>query len=115
MSKVNEILHRKLLATGEEAREFGLNKLANNIFETIGSFSEKADQYDIEMLKENVVKHLWKASAEIMAYYDLESVDAEKLDKYLEEISEEFISEIKKTLNIDSTIGPLEPKLLGQK
>lgn len=117
MKKLNKIIYNKLLLQAQEAKDNGFKKLANNIFETIGSVPEDEDvKYSYSELKSDIEIGLWKIASNIMKYYDLDSIDAQKLDSTIEVLAENFVEEIEKTLDIEpTTIGPLEDKVLGQK
>jgi hypothetical protein len=115
MKNLHQIIYNKLLLQAEEAKELGLTKLASNINSAIGSMAEEdKNLYSFNELEGNLEKYLWKMSMETIKYYDLESVDVEKLQLVVEAMSEKFIEEINNTLNVNGP-GPLEPKVPGQK
>lgn len=116
MKKLNETIYNKLLLQGEEARERGMDKLASSIFEAIGSCPEdERKEYTYRELKEDVQRDLWKIAARVLAYYDLQSLDAEVLDKEIVSLAGHLVDDIELSLGVDEVIaGPLEPKLPGQ-
>jgi hypothetical protein len=116
MLKLNKVLYKKLLLQAEEAKDQNDKKLANAILHTIGSMSEDEEiEYSYSDLKSDIYEGLWKLSGYLMKYYDLKSVDAEKINSIIEPLSNEFIEILESELEISSsTIGPLEPKTPGE-
>lgn len=115
MKKVNSVIYYKLLLQAEEAKDRNLTKLANGIVKAIGSMPEEEKvNYSYSELQDDLYDGLWKLAANIIKYYDLNSVDAEKLDKTLESLANKVINEVEKTLDIDLVIGPYEVKVPGQ-
>ena len=68
--KLNETIYRKLIAQAEEAREQGLTKLADSIFEAIGSEEEPMPiEYSYTKLQDDIHLDLWKLATRIALYY----------------------------------------------
>lgn len=115
MLKLNKTLYNKLLLQAEEAKDQDNKKLANAILYTIGSMSEDEDvEYSYSALKDDIYNNLWKLSGYLMKYYDLNSVDAEKINSIIEPMAENFIEILESELEISDTVGPLEPKTPGE-
>ncbi len=115
MKKLNETIYRKLYAQAEEAKAKGMTKLASDIFEAIGPYSnEEKSEYSYAQLQEDIHRDLWKVATRLLHYYDLKSVDAEKLDEEIIRWASNLTDDLEHTLKIDSVVGPLEPKLPGE-
>lgn len=116
MKKLNEVLYNKLLAQAEEAKTLGLTKLASNIHEAIGPYAnDEAAEYTYRQLQEDIHRDLWKVATRLMYYYDLESMDAQKLDRELFAQATRMLEDLEQTMGVDSVVvGPLEPKVPGQ-
>lgn len=116
MKKLNKTVYEKLILQAEEAKEQNMIKLANAILSSLTSTPETENvSYCIAELNRDVYHDLWKTATNILKYYDLDSVDAEKIDETIEIFASKFISELEHTLSIpEGTIGPLEDKLPGQ-
>jgi len=116
MTKVNNIIYKKLLLQAEEAKEQGLNKLASSICGAIGPVPEDERlEYSHAKMNDDIHYGLWKLATHILKYHDLESVDAEKIDQVIEALASKFVKELEESLGIDPVkAGPLEPKLLGE-
>jgi hypothetical protein len=116
MKKLNAVVYNKLLLQAEEAKDQGLKKLAQGI---LGSLTPAPEEEKISYgsgdLNDDIYHGLWALSTNVLKYYDLESVDAEKVNEVIEIFAEKFISDLENTLGIDKgTIGPLEPTLPGE-
>jgi len=116
MTKLNSVIHRKLLAQAEEAREKKMTKLAECIESSIGQeAAEESEEYPYTQLREDIHLDLWKSAARLMAYYDMESADAEKVNEAIVHLASKVLDELESTLGVDSiVIGPLEPKVPGE-
>lgn len=115
MKKLNETIYNKLLLQAEEAKEQGMTKLASGILEAIGSFpAEEFEEYSYNDLKDDVHKDLWKIASKIMYYYNLESVDADKLDKSLVSWANKITDDLENTLDVTDVVGPFEPNVIGE-
>jgi hypothetical protein len=116
VTKVNPVVYNKLLAQMEEAKERKMTKLASRIGGAIGSYpAEEAEEYPFTKLEEDIHQDLWKSAARLIAYYDLESVDAEKVDQAVVRLAEKVVSELEDALGADGIlVGALEPKVPGE-
>lgn len=116
MKKLNQVLYNKLLAQAEEAKTLGLTSLASGICEAIGPYAnDEASEYTYRQLQDDIRRDLWKAATRLMHYYDLESLDAQKLDRELAVQASKMIEELEQAMGVDSVVvGPLEPKVPGQ-
>lgn len=117
MKKLNSIVYNKLLLQAEEAKEQNLEKIANGILGALTPYPEDEKiNYSFSELNDDVYHNLWSLATNVLKYHNLESVDAEKIHETIEIFAEKFISELETTLGVEPcAIGPLEPKLLGQK
>lgn len=116
MKKLNDVIYKKLLLQAEEAKEQGMAKLANSIFEAIGSHPNDVEtEYSCGELRDDINKDLWKMATRLMYYYDVESADAEKINTAIVSIASKLMNDLEIVLNVDDVIiGPLEPKLFGE-
>ena len=115
MKKFNKIIYNKLLLQAQEAKYQGLNTLASGIFNAIGAYPEEENiKYSYEELNEDVYKGLWKIAGNVIQYYDINRVDAEKVNNLIESFASQFIEELEGNIDIKSNIGPLEPKVPGE-
>jgi len=114
--KLNPIIFKKLALQADEAKDRGLNKLADNINIAIQDDStQPLNTYAYVDLQEHVCQDLWKIATKLIAYYNLESVDAEKIEKIIRYASEKLMDELEINLGVDNIlVGPLEPKLFGE-
>lgn len=117
MKKLNGVIYNKLLAQAEEAKHQGLTKLANTILESIGNEPEnEVSEYSYNDLKNDVHIDMWKMATRLMRYYDIKSLDAEKLDDTIMSCASKILKEIEQTMGVDNiVIGPFEPKTFGEK
>lgn len=116
MKKLNSVIYNKLLAQAEEAKAQGLTKLASGILEAIGPYpNDESSEYTYSELKEDINRDMWKMATRLMHYYDIESLDAEKLNETMIAVASKMLEELERTMNVDSVIvGPLEPKVPGE-
>jgi uncharacterized protein HemY len=116
MKKLNSVVYEKLILQAEEAKEQNMNKLAGAILGSLTAVPEKElITYAAGELNNDIYHGLWALATNVIKYYDLESVDAEKVNEAIEVLAEKFVSEIEFSLGIETgTIGPLEPKLPGE-
>ncbi len=116
MRKLNSVIYNKLLAQAEEAKDQGHTKLANSIHVCIGAYPEnEVTEYEYSQLEEDLKMEMWKAAANVINYYGVESVDAEKMDEALTACANKMLTELEQVLGIENKFGPFEPKVLGQK
>ena len=114
MKKLNEVVYRRLLLQAEEAKERGLHKLADGVLSSLGPVPEDEDvQYSYGELQEDIYKGMWKLAIHVMKYYDVDSVDAEKVSDALETLASQLIDNLEDTLDVNS-VGPLDPKVPGE-
>ena len=116
IKKINSIIYNKLLLQAEEAKDQNLTKLASDILLALGDAPEDhVVKYSFSEMEDDVNSGLWEVVSCILKYYDMESVDAEKLNSIIELYSSKFIQEITEFLNKENVkVGPLEPDVLGQ-
>jgi hypothetical protein len=116
MKKLNSVVYNKLLLQAHEAKEQGLKKLAQGILGALTPAPEDEKvSYGSGDLNNDIYHGLWALSTNVIKYYDLQSVDAEKVNEIIEIFAEKFISDLETSLGVDSgTVGPLEPKLPGE-
>ena len=116
MKKLGNIAYNKLLLQGEEAKERGMEKLANSIFNAIGPTPRDKEDfiYSKNDLETDIKNNLWKTATNVIAYYDVNSIDAEKVNDIIEVFAKEFIDQLKAKLKVQEEVGKFEPPLPGQ-
>lgn len=116
MKHLHAIVYYKLSAQAEEARERNLVKLAERIEHTLAAEPvEKPEEYSFAQMKEDIHQDLWKSAARLMAHYDLQSVDAEKVDQAVVRLAEKVLSELESALGTDHIlVGAMEPRVPGE-
>lgn len=114
--KLNKTVYHKLLLQAREAQEQGLNKLATGVLEAIGPHPEEdVKEYSYATLQQDLYNDFWKSAAKVVAYYDLDSVKAEKLNEIITACAEHFTSELEHTLEVEDVVkGPFEPQIPGE-
>lgn len=114
--KLGSVVYNKLLLQAKEAKNQNLNKLSNGILSVLNQdFSDENITYCYSDLNNDVYCGLWKLASNFIKYYNLESVDAKKVDEIIEVISSKFINEMELTLNVDNIIiGPFESVVPGE-
>lgn len=114
--KINPVVYKKLLAQAEEAKAQGFTKLADGIVNAIGSYpNDESEEYSYTQLQDDIHRDLWKMATRLMYYYDLQSIDALKLEQTLTSWASDMLDDLEITLNVDSVVaGPSEPKVPGQ-
>src|SRR5690606_23657938 len=108
---MNDILKNKLLLQPDEAHEQGMTKLANAIESSIeeDTFSSYAE------VEKKIHQDLWKIATRLMSHYDMESVNAEKLDHVISGWTERIVSDLELSLSVDEQVrSPYEIKVPGE-
>jgi hypothetical protein len=114
-TKLNETAYVKIVCQAEEARDVGLKSLANDVFSVIGPTARTEHiAYSSEDLDGDVGNALWKVATDVVAYHDLDSVDIQKINATVRALVGVVRAAIEEELGVGS-VGPLEPKLPGQK
>ena len=73
------------------------------------------EEYSYDQLNEEIYQELWKLSSKIAKYYNCERMDADKIGKLIEDFTEEFVEKVEEVLDVENgTIGPYEPKVMGE-
>jgi len=115
-TKLNKTAYLKVALQAEEARDIGLKALADSVFGVIGPMPrEEALVYGKEALAGDVRQALWKIATDVVAYHDIDSVDIQKIDGAIQALAETVIGTIEHEIGKSDEVGPLEPKLPGQK
>jgi len=116
MRKLGHITYKRLHAQAEQAKELGLDRLANAVLSTIGSIYEENNQatYSYDELENKVYHSLWKSALEIVSYHDLVKIDIQELDKAIVELKNKVIGELEDKMKVRGQVGKNEPKLPGQ-
>jgi len=115
--KLNEVIYNKLRLQLEEAQDRGMTKLAGAISGAIGeeSLKENDEQYSYNELQDDIHKDLWAIASRLIRYYDINSVDALKVDATIINWAGKTLSELENTLEVCEKIsGPSEPRLPGE-
>ena len=116
MKKLNQTIHRKLVAQAQEAKGRGLTKMASDILEAVGpEVMAEPEEYSYVQMKEDIKSDLWKSATRLIGHYNINSVDAEKVQKAIEVLASEVVNELEETLNVDSADrGSLDPRVPGE-
>ena len=112
MKKLGENLYNRLSLQAEEAKTLGMESLGEAIEQAIEVESDD-QKYSYAELSEEISKDLWKIATRMMAYYDLDSIDAGKLHQELLFSQARLVRELEKVLEVNG-IGVSEPKLPGE-
>lgn len=114
--KINPVIYKKLLAQAEEAKEQGFTKLADGIINAIGSYpDDEKSEYSYSQLQDDIHRDLWKIATRLMYYYDIQSVDALKLEPTLAAWASEMLNSLEESLGVDESLaGTTDPKVPGQ-
>lgn len=115
MKKLNSVIYEKMILQAEEAKEQNMTKLATAILGSLTSSPEdEIITYSSGELNNDIYKGLWKLSANVIKYHDLQSVDVEKINETIEILAEKFIENLEISLGVEKgTIGAIEGKLPG--
>lgn len=115
MKKIGKVIYKKLLAQAEEAEVRDLHKISTAIKNSIGPIpEEEIEVYSKKELEDDLYNDLWKVATNIIKYYDVQSIDAEKLSAALDNVAEIMLEEVKASINIEEDFGASEPKLIGE-
>ena len=116
MKKLDSVIYNKLLLQAEEAKEQGMIKLADAVFNSIGPLHEEERvTYNLEQLEADIHGGLWKLATCIIKYHDVNSLDAEKVNEAIESLASKMIKEVEQSLGVENDqIGKLEDKLPGE-
>ena len=116
MKKLGSVIYNKLLLQAEEAKEQLLDRIASGLYAALDQKPvETLESYSYDELNDDIHKEMWKLATHIIRYYDIQSVDAEKLNEAIEISASRFIDDLEKTLDVECFIGANEDKVPGQK
>lgn len=118
MRKLNDVVYNKMILQAEEARSQNMERLAKGVYGSLTPSPEDDSNitYGSYDMNDDVYSGLWKLATCVIKYHNVESADVEKVNEAIEALASKFISEIENSLGVEPKIvGPLEPKLLGQK
>jgi hypothetical protein len=116
MKKLNQTVHRKLVAQAQEAKSRGLVKMGQDILDAVGpECMSEPEEYSYSQLKEDIKSDLWKSATRLIGHYNVNTVDAEKMQKMIEVLAFEVVSELEGILDVDpADQGTLDPKVPGE-
>ena len=115
MKKLNKNCYVRLKAQADEAKELGLNKLANCINHCLKEGPRVEDNYITEEeLNTEMYNYLWDITASVIDYYDLEKVDATNLDLVMKDITKLAFTKIKDALKVNNVVSSREMPLPGE-
>lgn len=115
MKKLSSVMYNKLFLQAEEAKEQGMPKLANSILEAIGPYpADEVEDYTFAEMENDFHKGLWKLASQLMAYYGVQSADAERVDAIVVAHAEKMIDELENEFKLFGSIGVSEPLLPGE-
>jgi hypothetical protein len=114
--KINSSIYNKLMAIASEAKDQGLDELSSAIFGAIGPHPvEELEEYSYAQLKQDIHQDMWKMATRLMYYYDVQKVNAEKLDENLVAWGADLIDDLEISMGVDMIVnGATEPKLPGE-
>ena len=99
---MKKIVYKKLLLQAEEARDRGFDKLASGILKAISSEPEDLEvEYSASDLQKDVYDQLWALVNNVIEHHDIESVDSEKLDSVIEQLSIDVIEQLESALGVN--------------
>ena len=112
---MNKIIYNKLLLQAEEAKNQDMIKLSSAIVGALYSSDSELKVYTYSELKSDIHQDLWKIATRLITYYDLNSVDATKMDETIIHLASKTLDELENTLDVEYVLaGPLEPKVPGE-
>lgn len=116
MVTLNKIAHQRLILQAEEAEERGLTQLSSGILTMLKEASEDSgEEYSYEEMSAEIYQGLWALASKVAKYYDVENIEAEKLEEVIEQMAEDLINQVEQALQIDSSsVGPFESKVPGE-
>lgn len=115
MKKFNHIIFERLTLQAEEAHEQGLLKLAGGLTEALAAGPEDVEkEYSSSEMEEDVYKNLWVAASNVIKYHNINNVDVEKLDEFIEDLTRVVVANVEEALSVEGNVGPREPKLPGE-
>jgi hypothetical protein len=116
MVKLNSVIFNKLMAQADEAQTRGLTKLASDIKQAIGTEpASELSEYSYVQLRDDIRQDIWKAAAKLITYYNMESVDADKLQHAILHVTAQVMDDLEHSLQVDEiAVGPLEPSVPGE-
>ena len=116
MKKLNQTIHRKLVAQAQEAKSRGMVKLAQDILEAVGPEAmSQPDEYSYVQMREDIKSDLWKSATRLIGHYNVGSANAEKIQESIEVLALVVVTELERTLKVDSADrGSLDPKVPGE-
>jgi hypothetical protein len=114
--KINASIYNKLMAIATEAKDQGMTELSSVIFGSIGPHpSEESEEYSYSQLKRDIHQDMWKMATRLMYYYDVQSVNAEKLDEAIVAWAADLVDDLEVSMGVDTVVkGPTEPILPGE-
>lgn len=120
MTSINAQLLKRLNLQANEAKQQGKVELASHINTQLVKcaskvINENSDfSYSNVEFNHDVKEKLWDVLLTCASFYDLKSINTEKMDQVIEKFANEFVNEIRIANNVESVIGKFEEKLLGQ-
>jgi len=114
MKKLGTVLYNKLMLQAQEAEYQDKGILSLHIKEAIGDESDDSlDTYAQDELSDDVHQGLWKLATCVLRYYNVDSVDAEKINSVIESMASQFVEEVESVLDTQ-LVNTNEPLLPGE-
>lgn len=114
MVTLNEVLKNKLFLQAEEAKEQGMTKLGQAIMDAVDE-APAEEKYSYSQMNDEIHSDLWKIATRLLKYYNLQSVNAEQLDKVVVAWSDKLVEDLELSLGVDEVISnPNDVKLPGE-
>lgn len=117
MITLKSSVYHRLLLQAQEARDQGMHKLAAGILNSIGPTSDdETSTYSYSQMQDDVYEGLWKLANHVIKHYDVDMVDAERLDQVLETLAYKLVNEVEEVLPLEENTSnsPLDLKVPGE-
>ncbi len=99
MKKISQSLYDRLYLQANFAKEYGDDKLANRIFNVIGSLTEEADQDPNEII-ENAKSSLLNCLIDLADLYNKQDIDISEMNNFIEDFVKLFVKKSKDHLKV---------------
>jgi len=120
MKTIAKTFFKRLQAQLEEANFLNLKKESNSLDVQLKKYAKNirendhSHSYSYEEMKFDVNNSIWDAMITVSDFLGGAEIDAEKLQKIADQLSEELIKSIKVSSNIPDGVGAYEPKTPGE-
>lgn len=116
MLKLGKTLYNKIKLQVEEAREFGLDKLASDYEDLLksppGDDNDRSTSYS--ELENDVEDNVRELVLKIAEYHKVDSVYIENLDKFVSDLASQLIYETEEFYDVTDNLDTREPVTPGE-